>query len=95
MFLFFTSFKPFKKSELNIASKLTRNLILFKKSLFNSENINQLIALKKKELNKLFKVKVEYLENRNKQNLKISNKVKNSKIFIAYYLNKVRLIDNF
>tara|TARA_A100000164_G_C21889033_1_gene764360 strand:+ start:49 stop:861 length:813 start_codon:yes stop_codon:yes gene_type:complete len=84
-----------KKSELNIASKLTRNLILFKKSLFNSENINQLIALKKKELNKLFKVKVEYLENRNKQNLKISNKVKNSKIFIAYYLNKVRLIDNF
>ena len=84
-----------KKSELNIASKLTRNLILFKKSLFNSENINQLITLKKKELNKLFKVKVEYLENRNKQNLKISNKVKNSKIFIAYYLNKIRLIDNF
>ena len=28
-------------------------------------------------------------------NFKISNKVRNSKLFIAYYINKVRLIDNF
>ena len=27
-------------------------------------------------------------------NLKISSRKKNSRLFIAYYLNKVRLIDN-
>ena len=50
--------------------------------------------IKKKELIKLYNVKVEYLELRNINNFKLSNKFKNSKIFIAFYLNKVRLIDN-
>ena len=44
---------------------------------------------------KLFNIKFDYLELRNIFNLKVSNKVKNSKLFIAYYINKVRLIDNF
>ena len=40
-------------------------------------------------------VKIEYLEIRNKNNLsKYYNKF-NFKIFIAYYINKIRLIDNF
>ena len=34
-------------------------------------------------------------ELRNIKNLKLTNKIKNAKIFIAYYINKVRLIDNF
>ena len=34
-------------------------------------------------------------ELRNKFNLNKSNESKNSKIFIAYYLNEIRLIDNF
>ena len=42
-----------------------------------------------------FNIKLDYLELRNKFNLKVSNKVKNSKLFVAYYINKVRLIDNF
>ena len=50
---------------------------------------------KTNELNKLFKVNIEYLELRNNSNLKKTNKVKNAKIFIAYYINKVRLIDNY
>ena len=37
----------------------------------------------------------DYLELRDTFNFKISNKVRNSKLFIAYYINKVRLIDNF
>ena len=46
------------------------------------------------ELAKIFNIKIEYLEMRNSKNLRISNKIKNSRIFIAYYLNKIRLIDN-
>ena len=43
---------------------------------------------------------INFLENknielRNIKNLKLTNKIKNAKIFIAYYINKVRLIDNF
>ena len=43
----------------------------------------------------MFNISIEYIDLRNKINLNKSNKVKNSKIFLAYYLNKVRLIDNF
>ncbi len=39
--------------------------------------------------------RVDYLEIRNKHNLKKNINKKNFKIFIAYYLNSVRLIDNF
>ena len=43
----------------------------------------------------MFNISIEYIDLRNKINLNKSNKVKNSKIFLAYYLNKIRLIDNF
>ena len=39
--------------------------------------------------------RVEYLEIRNKKNLKTNINKNNFKIFIAYYLDNVRLIDNF
>ena len=57
-------------------------------------SINKYLSLKKIDLIKKFKIKIEYLELRNIENLKKSNTFKNSKIFIAYYLDKVRLIDN-
>jgi pantothenate synthetase len=50
---------------------------------------------KKKEFNKLFNINIEYLELRKNINLNKTNKIKNAKIFIAYYIGKVRLIDNF
>ena len=46
-------------------------------------------------INELKNVKVEYLEIRNKLSLKKSLNIKNSKIFIAYYIKKIRLIDNY
>ena len=76
------------------ARNLINHLFNFKKKLKNKKNILQLIQQKKNNLNKLFNVKVEYLELRNIKNLKISSKTKNSKLFIAYFLNKIRLIDN-
>ncbi|MFL2894994.1 MAG: pantoate--beta-alanine ligase [Candidatus Pelagibacter sp.] len=84
-----------KKNELTRAEKLTQNLISFKKKLNRIKNITKLLHIKKKELNKLYNVNIEYLELRNVLNLKKTNKIKYSKLFISYYLNKVRLIDNF
>ena len=52
------------------------------------------LKLKKTEFKNNYKIKIDYLELRNKNNLKLSSTQKNSKLFIAYYLNNVRLIDN-
>ncbi len=83
------------KKELIKAGEISKNLIYFKKKINKTNNLKKILLFKKKELIKLFKIRIEYLEVRNKYNLKISNNIQNSKIFIAYYLNKVRLIDNF
>ena len=48
----------------------------------------------KNDLEKKFNIKIEYLELRNIYNLKLSNDINKSRLFVAYYLNGVRLIDN-
>ncbi len=84
-----------KKHALYRAEKLTQNLIKFKKKLKSVRNINNAINSKKKHLCKIYNIDVEYLELRNELNLKNSQTIKHSKLFIAYYLDKIRLIDNF
>ena len=69
---------------LNFKRNMKRN-ILFKKYLKN-------IIYK---INNIKKIKIEYLEIRNKINLSKNYNRNNFKIFIAYYNNKVRLIDNY
>ena len=83
------------KTELIKAGKLASNIINFKKNIKKKKNLKKIIILKKKELEKEFDISIEYFELRNKFNLNKSNEIKNSKIFIAYYLNEIRLIDNF
>jgi len=77
------------------SKKISKSLIIFKKKLSNKKNLKDLIFMKKNELKKKYDIKIDYLELRNIKNLKLTNKIKNAKIFIAYYINKVRLIDNF
>ena len=83
------------KKDLDIARSVSSDLIKLKKRLNKKNDINKFIYLKKKELNNNKDVKIEYLELRNKFSLKKSQKINDSKIFIAYYIKKVRLIDNF
>ena len=83
------------KKSLKIAEKISKNLISFKRNLNKQNNLKNVVSIKKRQLSKLYKVKIEYLELRNKTNLKNVNTNKNSKLFIAYYLNNIRLIDNF
>jgi len=83
------------KNDLNKAGKIASNLINFKRKLFKKKDLKNLILLKKNKLKKKFGIKIDYLEIRDTKNLRLTNKIKDAKIFIAYYINKVRLIDNF
>ena len=83
------------KNDLIKASAIAKNLIIFKKKLLKNINLKNLFLMKKKELKKKYDIKIDYLELRNIKNLRQTKKIKNSKIFVAYYINKVRLIDNF
>ena len=83
------------KTELNIAGIIAKKIILLKKDLKYKRNISKILLIEKKQLQKKFNIKIEYLELRSVRNLVISSTSNNSKIFLSYYLNNVRLIDNF
>ena len=83
------------KNSLNKAGKIAKNLIIFKKKLSKKMNLKSLFLMKKKELKKKYDIKIDYLELRNTKNLQLTNRINNAKIFIGYYISRIRLIDNF
>jgi pantoate--beta-alanine ligase len=75
---------------------ITKKLLILKNKINrNRKNYKKLIFDLKKELSINFDIKIEYLECRNIQNLSTNILKKPFKIFMAYYINNVRLIDNF
>ena len=82
------------KSNLETAAIIYKKLVKIKKDIIKKKNTSTFLKLQKVELTNKFKIKIDYLELRNSNNLKISNTWKNSRLFIAYYLSNVRLIDN-
>ena len=82
------------KNSLKVAINITKKLSLLKKRIINKKNINSFLYDQKNELQKRFDIKIEYLECRNEKDLLITNKYNNSRIFIAYYVEGIRLIDN-
>jgi len=75
---------------------ITKKLITLKNKINkNKKNYQKLIFNLNKELFKNFNIKIEYLECRNLENLSTNILNKPFKLFVAYYINKVRLIDNF
>jgi pantoate--beta-alanine ligase len=85
----------FDKKELKNVEKISKKFLNLKNKIKNTSNINYFLQKTKKDLEKFFNIKIEYLENRNTTNLTISNKYKGSKIFLSYYYKNIRLIDNF
>jgi pantoate--beta-alanine ligase len=83
------------KNDMNIASYIAKKLSKFKKSLVVNTDIQKKISQIKEEFTHKFNIKIEYLEARNENNLVLYKKNKKFRLFIAYYINKVRLIDNF
>jgi pantoate--beta-alanine ligase len=75
---------------------ITNKLFNLKKIIYNNrQKSKKIINVIKKDLIKKFKIKIEYLECRNIINLNSNIDGKPFKLFVAYYLNNVRLIDNF
>ncbi len=84
-----------KKIELRKIGLIAQNLLNFKKKIKRIKNVNKIINFKKKELSKNYNIKIEYLEARNEKNLSIYNKKNKFRLFFAYYIRNIRLIDNF
>ena len=75
---------------------ITKKLLRLKNEINrNRKNYKKLTLNLKKELTKNFDIKIEYLECRNIQNLSTNIFNKPFKLFVAYYIDNVRLIDNF
>ena len=83
------------KDDLVIAGKISKEFSLLKRKIKDKKNINKFLIRVKKNIQKTFNVKIEYLELRNEKNLLLSNKSFQSKIFVSYYFKNIRLIDNF
>jgi pantoate--beta-alanine ligase len=82
-------------TDLSEVEKISKKFFNLKKKIKSKNNINKFLQKSKKNLENLFKIKIEYLENRSVKNLALSNKSQGSKIFLSYYFKGIRLIDNF
>jgi len=87
------------KSAGSIANRLFElKCLLCKKNGFNDigqKKSKELIKKLKVYLIKKYNIKIEYLECRNLINLSTNLHNKPFKLFVSYYLNNIRLIDNF
>jgi len=80
--------------EFKIASKVYKYLSNYKKKIKNDSNFFKLKPLKNDLIN-IGVNKIDYIENLDLNNLKKTKILKKkNRIFIAYYINKIRLIDN-
>ena len=80
---------------LNKVGEISLALIKLKNLINNNIKDKKLIKKIKIDLIKKFKIKIEYLECRNLINLNTNLKNKPFKLFVAYHLKGIRLIDNF
>ena len=87
--------KQLTKVDLYKTGLIARHLFKFKKKIQNNSKAISLLIEQKKYLRKKFKIKVEYLEARLSSNLKTYKFKKKFKLFVAYYISKIRIIDNF
>ena len=91
--------KLLKKSDLRnsglIAKRLAKLKIKLCKKKHNIISQKKIIQKLRKELTRNFNIKIEYLECRNLVNLGTNLKNMPFRLFVSYYINKVRLIDNF
>jgi pantoate--beta-alanine ligase len=88
---FLLSKKNYLKAGL-IAEYLLKFKYLYKR---NYKRNHIILNKTMKELENKYKIKIEYLEFRNLKDLKLADFKKKFRLFLAYYINNVRLVDNF
>ena len=83
--------KLLDNKSIRIAQQFTKKIVdVFKKIKKNKKKTYLLQSIKGNS-----NIKIEYLELRNKNNLSPIFNKKNLKLFVCFYIKKVRLIDNF
>ena len=95
--------KLLNKTDLKTSASIANKLLDLKRSISKKNGLanidlkksKELIQKSRKELINKFNIKIEYLECRNLMTLNTNLNNKTFKLFVAYYLNDVRLIDNF
>ena len=83
--------KLLDNKSIRIAQMFTKKIIDVFKNIKKNTNKTYLLQSIKSNSN----IKIEYLELRNKNNLSPIFNKKNLKLFVCFYIKKVRLIDNF
>jgi len=79
-----------KKKFNHVSLKLIQNV----KLLINKFDL-QILKKLKKEIIEAGVTKIDYIEIRDEKNLSIVNNNKNARLFLAFYINRIRIIDNF
>ena len=88
--------KLLDKKSIKIASEIASFLKKIKhQSIINSSKIVLDLPNYKKTLENKYNIKIDYLEFRDEKSLKLNNFRKKFRLFVAYKLKKIRLIDNF
>ena len=83
------------KNNLKIASSISKQLNLLKNKIKKNYKFQKEINYYKNYLTKKYNVKIDYLEIRNEKDLSTFNKNKKFRLFVAYHLSGIRLIDNY
>ena len=83
------------KKDIKKAGLISFFLNSFKKNIIKQKNINKFLLTLKDKLQKKFNINIEYLQLMNEKKLNQYKKKCKSRLFIAYYIKEVRLIDNF
>ena len=95
--------KLLRKKDLKTSGLIAHKLMKLKRSIYkkngnnsiNTKKSKKLIKETKNSLIKKYNIKVEYIELRNLINLNTNLYKKPFKLFVSYYLNNIRMIDNF
>ena len=77
-----------------IFNKIAKEIYHFVDLLKNEKNLNIVKELNNKIL-EVGSTKIDYLEIRDEKKLLITKIKNNTRLFIAFYINKIRIIDNF
>ena len=87
----YSNFNEFEKKKFEQCSAIINKNILKLKKNYNIKILNNI----KNELVDIGINKIDYCEIRNEENLKVSYTKIKSRLFIGFYLNAIRVIDNF
>ena len=87
----YSTFSKDEKLKFEKCAKIINSNILNLKKIYNHKTLENI----DKELRSFGISKIDYIEARNEEDLNFSIINERSRLFIAFYLNKVRVIDNF